>query len=37
MEFIKTETVESNNSLVFLDGNEGKITDEPDDFIDNSE
>ena len=39
MEFIETESVESNNQqpLVFSDNKEEKITDELYDFIDNSE
>ena len=39
MEFIETESVESNNQqpLVFSDNKEEKITDELYDFIDNSD
>ena len=39
MEFIETKAVESNNKqpLFFSDGEEEKITDRLDDFIDNSE
>ena len=39
MEFIETKAVESNNKqpLFVSNGEEEKITDELDDFIDNSE